>query len=89
MEDGIRRAADRGVDADRIFERLSREDLRDRDVLADEVDDASAGELRERGAARVNRGDGRVAVGAMPSASAILAIVDAVPIVMQWPLLRD
>ena len=56
MDDGIGRAADRGVDADGVLEVLAGQDLRHDEVLADHVDDAPAGELRQHHAAGV---DGR------------------------------
>ena len=57
-----------------------------RQVLVHHLDDAPAGHAREHVAAR-RRPPGYAALPGrpMPSASTMLAIVEAVPIVMQWP----
>jgi DNA-binding FadR family transcriptional regulator len=57
----VGRAADRGVDLDRVLDRLARQDLRHVQVLVDHADDAPARLAREHVAAAVDGREGRVA----------------------------
>ena len=75
--------------ADRVLEGLARDDVRRAQVALDQLDDLAPGGLGQVRAARVDRRDRRAARRRQPSASVTQAIVDAVPIVMQWPLERD
>ena len=76
-------------DADRVLEGCVGEDVGRLQVPLDELDDLPAcgfGDLRPGASRRRDRGPpGRVS----PSASVTQAIVEAVPIVMQWPFERD
>ena len=58
-------------------------------ILAHHLDDAAAAQLGD-GAAGASRARGSLAQpgSVMPSASARLVMVDAVPITVQWPALR-
>ena len=90
VDDRVRRAADRHRDADRVLERLRRHDLRrPQPLLAPSRTIrrplASASRRRRESGAGMAAQPG----SAMPSASAMLAIVLAVPITMQWPALRQ
>ena len=76
-------------DADRVLERLAGEDVRRLEVALDELDDLPA-----RRSARWRRRESTAGIAAppgsvSPSASVTQAIVEAVPIVMQWPFDRD
>ena len=89
VDDRVGRAADRGVDADRVLERLAREDLRQPQVLV-RPSRRCAGPpcARARCAARRPPGSRRCPAGRRRAPRPCDAIVDAVPIVMQWPCER-
>lgn len=90
MDHGISRAADGAVDHDGVFKRVAREDLRQFQVFTHHVDDAPARQLRLQLAARIDGGNGRVAgQGHAQRPRTMLAMVEAVPMVMQWPAERD
>ena len=61
VDDRVRRAGDRVQRADRVLERLAREDVRRAQVALDELDDLASGRLGEVRAARVDRRDRRAA----------------------------
>ena len=90
MDDGVGRAADRAVDADRVLEGLARQDLRHAHVLARPSRrcggrpgaPARSGASRRPGSRRC-RGSDR------PSASTMTAIVEAVPMRCRCPAERD
>ncbi len=46
VQDGVGRAADRAVHPDGVLERGARQELRDPDVLLDQLNDAAAGQVR-------------------------------------------
>jgi hypothetical protein len=68
VQDRVRRAADRVQHADRVLERLAREDRGGPLVLLHHRDDPPAGRLREPGAPRVDRRDRRAARQRHPEA---------------------
>ena len=85
MHDGIGRAADREHRGDGVVEGVGVEDVARLEVLPHHLHDALARERghrawRESGAG-IEAAPGRV----KPSASAALVMVEAVPMVMQWP----
>src|SRR5258705_420748 len=63
---GFGRAADRGVDAARVLDRRSRQDLLEAEALPDHFHDAPSRRAREHVAARIDRGDRRVPGEAEP-----------------------
>ena len=73
-------------DADRVLERLARQDAARPEVLAHHLDDPLP-RLPRRATSAASRGAGspRPPGSVMPSDSAIEAIVEAVPMTMQWP----
>ena len=86
----VGRAADRGVDADRVLERLAREDLRQASGLrAPSRRCACPTCAPARSGAHRRPGSRRCAAAQVPSASAMQAIVEAVPMVLQVPAERD
>jgi len=88
MNHRIGRSADGRQDADRILERLPGEYPRDADVLLHQLDDPPAGHTRRSYLRASTAGIAALPGMPTPSASIIDAIVDAVPIVMQWPCER-
>ena len=87
MDDGVGRAADRGVDADRVLERLARQELRQRAGPRATISTMRAARpsAPARSGARRRPGSPRCCGSATPSASAMQAMVEAVPMVMQVP----
>src|SRR5581483_1694048 len=61
VDDGVGRAADGGIDPDRVLEVLPGQDLRHDEVLMDHVDDPPAGKLGEHHAAGIDRRDRGIA----------------------------
>ena len=89
MDDRVGRAADRAVHADRVLECLARENLGDAQIFVHHLDDAPA-----RQVSQVQRRASAAGMAALcgrprPSASTMQAMVEAVPMVMQWPAERD
>jgi hypothetical protein len=85
MDRCVGRAADRGVDDDCILERFFGQDVGRPQVLPHHFDDALAGFIGDLAAFAIWRGDCRAAGSDMPSASASEFMVEAVPMVLQWP----
>ncbi len=87
MHDRIGRAADRAVDADGVLERLARQDLGDaHDPRCTISTMRRPARCASTLAPRIDRRDRRRCPAVpMPSASTIEAMVEAVPMVMQWP----
>ena len=89
MHDGVGGAADGTQGADRVLERLAHQDLRQHEVLAHHLDDPPARPCgRARCGGRPTAGMAAFSGRPTPSASTIEAMVEAVPMVMQWPELR-
>ncbi len=85
----VGRAADRGVGADRVLERLARQDLRQREVLLRPSRRCAARPCaRARCGARRPPGSRRCPAARCRAPRPCEAIVEAVPIVMQWPCER-
>ena len=76
-------------DANRVLERLPREDVGRLEVALDERHDLTPRRLGELVPARVDGRNRRSARSVSPSASVTHAMVDAVPMVMQCPFDRD
>ena len=89
MHHRIGRAADGAVDADGVLEGLRRQNLRHAQILAHHLDDAPTGHMRQHKRRDIDGGNGGIEGRPMPSASTMLAMVEAVPMVMQWPAERD
>ncbi len=90
VDDGVGRAAEGAVGADGVVEGLAGEDLRHAQILVHHLDDAPAGKLGEQPRRGVDRRDGGVAGQAHAERlRPWLAMVEAVPMVMQWPAERD
>ena len=89
MQDCVRRAGDRVEDADRVLERLTGEDVARLDVALDEIDDRPSRLLGDVTSPRVDGRDRRAACQREPEPSVTQAMVEAVPMVMQWPFERE
>ena len=91
VDDRVGGAADRHVRADRVVEGRRGQDLRAAWVRAPAPSPRRAGRSSRRARSRRESAAGIAALpgSAMPSVSAIAAIVDAVPITMQCPAERE
>ena len=90
VDDRVGRARDRMQRPDRVLEGLTRQDVRRPDVRARRARRSSRPAASATCARRASTAGIAAAPGSVsPSASVTQAIVDAVPIVMQWPFERD
>ena len=88
VDDRVRRSAQHAESDDRVAEGAGRHDLARAPVVGDHLDGEAAGLVRSRSESASGAGRPAVPGIVMPSASASRLIVDAVPIVLQWPRLR-
>ena len=85
MHDGVGRAADREHGGDGVVDRIRRDQIRRLQIVPDHVDDAFSRTRRHDRVAESAAGIEAAPGNVMPSASAALVMVEAVPIVMQCP----
>ncbi len=86
MDRRIGRAADRRAGDDRVLERGAGQNIGRLEVLAHDLDGAHAGLIGDRARSRYGAGMAAQPGSDMPSASAMAFMVEAVPMVLQWPI---